>query len=65
MSVPIDRPWLIVGGGGHGQVVADMLLMANADVRGIIDPGIEVGHRFATGLQILGGDELLERDFYP
>ncbi len=48
----------LLGGGGHGVVVLNALLMGGQQVVGIVDPVIPVGDR-RLGVQVLGGDDVL------
>ena len=53
-----DRPVIVVGAGGHGQVVAEALQASGRLVLGFVDPSAEVGSEVA-GLQVLGDDAWL------
>lgn len=55
------RPVVVVGAGGHGQVVADALLAAGATVLGFVEPGTVAG-TLAAGLPVLGDDDWLAVD---
>lgn len=52
-----DRPVIVVGAGGHGQVVAEALQAAGRLVLGFVDPA-PAGAELA-GLPVLGGDAWL------
>ncbi len=56
----MNAPFLIIGAGGHGQVVADLLLEMGEDVVGFTD--IDSARHAATilGVPVLGGDEVLD-----
>ena len=53
-----DRPVIVVGAGGHGQVVAEALQAAGRLVLGFVDPGLPAGAEIA-GLPVLGDDAWL------
>ena len=55
------RPVIIVGAGGHGQVVADALRLAGRAVLGYVDPTMAAGASVA-GLPVLGDDDWLSID---
>lgn len=50
-----DRPVIVVGAGGHGQVVAEALQAAGRLVLGFVDPVVAAGVELA-GLPVLGDD---------
>jgi sugar O-acyltransferase (sialic acid O-acetyltransferase NeuD family) len=52
-------PVVVFGAGGHGKVVADVLLAANEDVLGFLDDSAAVG-TLVLGLPVLGGASWLE-----
>ncbi|SDG53103.1 NeuD/PglB/VioB family sugar acetyltransferase [Roseospirillum parvum] len=58
-TTPLDRPWLVLGAGGHGRVVADLLLALRASVLGFLDPGLAPGEPVGLGLVCLGDDGCL------
>jgi len=55
------RPVVIVGAGGHGQVVADALQAAGRRVLGYVEPTLPAGATVA-GLPVLGDDDWLSLD---
>lgn len=55
------RPVVVVGAGGHGQVLADALQAAGVSVLGFVDPSAVAGDRVA-GLPVFGGDAWLSLD---
>jgi sugar O-acyltransferase (sialic acid O-acetyltransferase NeuD family) len=53
---------LILGAGGHGRVVLDILLQAKRwDIVGFLDNNSDIHHRRVDGLPVLGGLHDLER----
>ncbi|WP_394169530.1 NeuD/PglB/VioB family sugar acetyltransferase [Saccharospirillum alexandrii] len=54
-----DRPWLILGAGGHAAVVIDALQRAGATVSGVLDPAWQ-GAAPLQGVPMLGADDHLE-----
>lgn len=55
------RPVVVVGAGGHGQVLADALQSAGQSVLGYVEPGASAG-TLVAGLPVLGGDDWLSLD---
>lgn len=53
----MTRPVIIVGAGGHGRVLADVLRLSRTPVLGFVDPG-ETGE--VAGLPVLGDDTTLD-----
>jgi UDP-perosamine 4-acetyltransferase len=53
-----ERRIYLLGAGGHGRVVLDMLASAGLQLAGIIDPALPPGASFG-GASVLGGDEAL------
>ena len=54
-----DRPFLVIGGGGHAKSVIFALLAAGEDVAGYVDSATEhMGHDI-LGVPLLGDDSLL------
>lgn len=49
-----ERPLVVFGAGGHGKVVADVLLAAGERVAGFVDDGRPAGS-IVMGLPVLGG----------
>jgi UDP-perosamine 4-acetyltransferase len=56
-----DRRIIIVGGGGHAKVVADVLRAAGWEPAGLLDPN--PAHDTVLGVPVLGGDELSQSLF--
>jgi UDP-perosamine 4-acetyltransferase len=51
----------VLAGGGHAAVLLDCLLLcANAEIMGLLDPDPLLAGTFIHGVPVLGGDELLE-----
>lgn len=55
------RPVVVVGAGGHGQVLADALQAAGGSVLGYVEPGAPSG-TLVAGLPVLGDDDWLSVD---
>ena len=51
---------IILGGGGHARVIIQGLGLQEAEIHGIIDPGLSKNQKI-LGLQVMGGDELLDQ----
>jgi UDP-perosamine 4-acetyltransferase len=56
-----DRRVIIVGGGGHAKVVADVLRAAGWDPAGLLDPNPSTDA--VEGVPVLGGDEVSQSLF--
>lgn len=56
-----DRRVIIVGGGGHAKVVADVLRAAGWDPAGLLDPNPAMDA--VEGVPVLGGDEVSQSLF--
>ena len=56
-----ERPVIVVGAGGHGQVVADALQASGRVVLGFVDRGAVPG-TMVNGLPVLGDDDWLGSD---
>jgi sugar O-acyltransferase (sialic acid O-acetyltransferase NeuD family) len=50
----------LLGGGGHGRVVLDVLLASGVSVAGVLDLALKVGDQ-VFGVPVMGGDEFLDR----
>jgi sugar O-acyltransferase (sialic acid O-acetyltransferase NeuD family) len=55
----VDAVYLL-GGGGHGRVVLDLLVKNGCNVMGILDVGLATGSVIG-GVPVLGGDQYLEQ----
>jgi UDP-perosamine 4-acetyltransferase len=56
-----EMPVIVIGGGGHGRVVLQVLLSMERIVAGVIDPDPAVMPLLPAGVPLLGGDEVLGR----
>jgi len=56
----MNRPVIVLGGGGHAKVVIDSLLAAGATVAGLCDPALQAGTIGPLATRVLGGDEALD-----
>jgi UDP-perosamine 4-acetyltransferase len=52
----MNRPVVIIGGGGHGKVLIDALLILGADIRGVADPSLRPEDS-PFGVPVLGNDD--------
>lgn len=60
--MPLKRPLVVVGAGGHAKVLADLIAAGGRyRVVGAVDPKPNGAAAKHSGLTILGGDELLPR----
>jgi sugar O-acyltransferase (sialic acid O-acetyltransferase NeuD family) len=55
MSLPI----VVLGAGGHGKVIADMLLAGGERIEGFLDDGKPIGHE-VLGIPVIGGADWLD-----
>ena len=55
----MDKSIYILGAGGHGRVLLDVLLVRGLKVKGILDIGLKSGEN-VFGVKVLGGDEFLD-----
>jgi len=60
MMADTARPVVLVGAGGHGRVLLDLLLALRRTVLGVVDPDPTVTDRLPGGVVRLGGDEVFE-----
>lgn len=51
----MNRPVIVLGGGGHARVLLDMLRRLKREVAGVVDPGLPVGGLW-RGVPVLGDD---------
>lgn len=59
MKTSTDRPWLVLGAGGHAAVVVDALLRSGARVLGVVTPDLVADTLWEYDLPVLGGDDIL------
>lgn len=53
----MKRPVIILGAGGHGRVILDLLRKLNYDVRGFSDPDQTLWGKTIDGVPVIGGDD--------
>jgi UDP-perosamine 4-acetyltransferase len=59
----LKRPVIILGAGGHGRVILDLLQKLNYEVRGFSDPDQTLWGKTIDGVPVIGGDdEILNLD---
>jgi UDP-perosamine 4-acetyltransferase len=56
-----NLPAIILGAGGHAQVLADTLRSCSREIIGFTDQNLALANTRLLGIEILGGDELLAR----
>ena len=54
----MSKPVVIIGGGGHGRVLIDALLILGADIMGVADPQLRPEDA-PFNVPLLGGDEAI------
>lgn len=55
----MTNPVIVLGGGGHAKVVADILQLLSVEVLGYVDPEVGVGQELLPGIKCVGGDDAL------
>lgn len=60
MSAVSQKPFIIIGAGGHAKVVADLLLEMGEEVLGFTDADAARHGDVVLGLPVLGGDDVLQ-----
>lgn len=60
----MNKPVIILGGGGHAKVLVDTLLNASVEIKGIIDPNPQLANSLLLGVPVLGNDDIIN-DFSP
>lgn len=55
----MDKPVLVIGGGGHAKVLIDCLLLSQAHILGIVDSDINKIGQKVLGVPIIGTDEAI------
>jgi len=59
----LKRPVIILGAGGHGRAILDLLQKLNYEVRGFSDPDQTLWGKTIDGVPVIGGDdEILNLD---
>jgi UDP-perosamine 4-acetyltransferase len=56
-----NLPVIILGAGGHAQVLADTLLSNSKGIIGFTDQNVALADTRPLGIEILGSDEILDR----
>jgi sugar O-acyltransferase (sialic acid O-acetyltransferase NeuD family) len=56
----MNKPIYLLGSGGHGRVLLDVMLKNKSKVSGILDPKLEIGDRI-FGIKVVGGNEFLKK----
>ena len=55
--MPLSKPVLILGGGGHASVLVDALKLNSIDIIGVVDPVLEKGSTVFNDVLVLGNEE--------
>lgn len=50
----MNKPVILIGGGGHAKVVADCILSCGGCVAGVLDDRLPPGHETLPGIPVLG-----------
>ena len=54
------KPFIVIGAGGHAKVVVDLLLEMGEEIAGLTDPYLARHGTHVLGMEIVGGDEILD-----
>lgn len=60
MTSLTDRPYVVLGDGGHAAVVADLLLSIDAPILGVTSPDQTQGRSWFNGIECIGNDEQIK-----
>ena len=55
----MSKPVIIIGGGDHGAVVADVLLLSRRTILGVADPALSPDKPWHFGIPVLGDDDVI------
>ncbi len=55
----MNRPFIIVGGGGHAKVLIEALRSGDAEIKGVIEVDPSMAGSAVLGVGVIGGDEAL------
>lgn len=55
----IQKPFIVIGAGGHAKVLIDTLLLAGANIAGIVDQNHFMHGTQVLGVTVVGGDEFI------
>ena len=61
----MKKKFIILGAGGHGRVVAEVLLLSDNELLGFVDNNKKLMHRAQDNLKILGTDDVIINNFDP
>ncbi|MBL4691941.1 MAG: acetyltransferase [Magnetovibrio sp.] len=56
-----SKPYIVIGSGGHAKVVVDLLLEMEATIVGLTDVDSQRHGENVLGIDIIGGDDILEK----
>jgi len=55
-----NKPFIIIGAGGHAKVVADLILLAGGDIVGFVDKDPQRQGEQLLGFPVLGDDSVIQ-----
>lgn len=55
----MNKPVIILGGGGHAKVLIDALRRSGVEIVGVADPGLKIGEPGPLGTIVMGDDEMI------
>lgn len=55
----MNKPIVVIGGGGHAAAVIDALLTAGHEIVGVLDSNLPTGYRVLGDVCVLGNDDML------
>jgi len=59
MALSEDKKYIIVGGGGHAAVIADLLTQQGKCILGATDPKLEKDTKIYPNVKIMGSDDVI------
>jgi sugar O-acyltransferase (sialic acid O-acetyltransferase NeuD family) len=56
----LSKPIIIIGGGGHAQVLIEALTILNNEILGATDPKLKIGTKLHHSIPIIGADDAID-----
>lgn len=61
----MGNPWVVIGAGGHGREVADVVQINGGKILGFLDDDLNKQGKVIAGMPVLGGVEWLSQASFP
>ena len=58
LVIILNKPIILLGGGGHASVLIEILILTNSTILGIVDPQLQKGI-LINGIPVLGNDDIV------